>query len=228
MEMLSAAGIMDDSKEIVEVLKRYPEVTQLYKINKSGRYAIYSGVESSRLFDSISALASSIYDTLALDFKKSYWDDSVIHTDIPVTIEGLDYIFTFCKKKGQSLLVVTDPRKLIPLLDEIFDQGIKKRPYSRNYFSSEGDFTAEVKLYIAGVEFYSYDHPAGNGWIDTWDSDLTILPWKMSVQIFSRDKHLIYAAGQAGKIPWPPFVEAALAGVIIIFLAVWGGRLRTK
>ena len=122
--------------------------------------------------------------------------------------------------------MVTDPRSLIPVLDQVFDQGVKERPYSRNYFSGEGDFSAEVKFQIqSGEEIFSYGSVSGRGWEEKWESDLTILPWRMSVQIFSTDEYLVFAAEQAGKRPWLPFAEAGLGAVLVLALVFYVRKL---
>lgn len=226
MEKLCQAGIMEDSKAIVEILKQYPEVTGLYKFSGGRRYVVYSGVAVSELFDSISQIASEIHDTLKVSYREAFWNSSLLHADLSVNIEGLDFIYSFCNKEDQSLLMVTDPRSLIPVLDQVFDQGVEKRPYSRNYFSGEGDFSAEVKFQIqSGEEIFSYGNGSGTGWKDKWETDLTILPWRMSVQIFSQDEYLVFAAEQAGKRPWLPFAEAGLGAVLVLVLVFYVSRV---
>ena len=225
IEKLCQAGIMENSKAIVEILKEYPEVTGLYKFSGGRRYVIYSGAEENGLFEGISQAASEIHDTLSINYREAFWNSLMMHTDLAVSVEGLDYIFSFCKQNGQSLLMVTDPGALILHLEQVFDRGVKKRPYSRNYFSGEGDFSAEVKFRLkSGEEIFAYGRPAGKGWDDKWETDLKVLPWQMSVQIFSSDEYLVYAAERAGKSPWLPFAEAGLGVVFVLVLVFYGRR----
>ena len=216
-----------DNMETAALALEFPEITEINLFTNDGFQTIFTAAPSAKIHDGIAKTALAVKDTIS--FINAYWDTTFKTSAGLMEIEGNKYALTFIKKGGDLRLIVVDPEKLKPQLPEIFHRA------ESNIHSSFGDYFsrpfprygAQLKFYDeSGENFCTYGEPKGRGWDDIWDIDLSILPWRMTVQIFPEQEILIDNAAAVGKIPWPLIIELFIAIVCIILAVHFSPKLR--
>ena len=223
---LAAVNLPKDKAKLFELGLKHPEIVEVNQVAGGKGYASYfTSAPNAAVHDGIIKNSTTAGDSLKISFNNSYWDTSLKIYEELIEVENIPYLFTLLKIGETTKLVVFDAAKLIPNLKKIFDEGVRKRPFEKDYFLRFGSYTAKIKIFDrAGQEIFAYGDAQGHAWKETWDMELKTLPWKMQTQLYCENPLWIACANAAGKIPWWQIIK----GLIAIASVIWLYRLCYK
>ena len=146
-EELNLMKFPRDNTKAAALSLEFPEITEINLLKGEGEYTtIFTAAPSAEIHDGIAKRAPSLKDTISIrppDFGNPTCQARVGL----VEIEEIEYIFTFVEKDDETILMVSDPEKLMPLLTQIFHNAESGMPLFAEYFDQYTNFAAQLKFY---------------------------------------------------------------------------------
>ena len=159
-----------------------------------------------------------------LQFINCPWDSTCQFANQWINIEDYRLLCSFFRTPTQTFLVVRNTEKLKQGISAILDKGQNRFPLFYQYFQPFPRFGAQIKFLDEGYnEFCTYGNPRGRGWDEILNTKVPYLPWKMKVQIFPEQTHLLDAASSKNKIDIRR-VLVVIIGVLSVLMIGWFGR----
>jgi len=217
---LEEINLPKENVKLFDLGLKHPEIIEVNQISGGKGYASYfTAAPSAAIHDAIIKNSTLALDSAKISFNNAFWDTSLkIHEEL-IEVDSISYLFTFLKTGETVKLLVFDAAELVPNLKKIFDEGVEKRQFGKNYFRRFGNYTANLKIFDrSGKEIFAYGDAMGRAWKDTWDMELKTLPWKMQVQLYCENPMLISSAEAAGAFPWWQMIISLIAITAVVWL----------
>ena len=146
-EELNLMEFPRDNTKVAALSLEFPEIIEINLLKGENEYTtIFTAAPSAKIHDGIAKMAPSLKDTISI--RPPAFGEPTCQARVGlVEIEEVEYIFTFVEKDDETILMVSDPEKLKPLLPQIFHHAESGMPLFAEYFDQYTNFAAQLKFY---------------------------------------------------------------------------------